>query len=222
MKIAIIVRTRYYEVNNSKKKEVFLKYNYIDCLTKLGVLLIPILSEYNMEHIVDYCDALLITGGPNHIHPRYYGEEPNPNIEYIIDEFPLVKKAVTLFSEVKKPILGICAGMQELNVIFGGTLYQNIPNHYLTKGTDKNINHKVKIEKNSFLHKVYKTDSITVNSYHHQAIKDLAPGFFVSAISYDGYVEGIEKDNLIGIQWHPEIMKDLNLFKKFIDEFLNK
>ena len=189
---------------------------------KLGILLIPILSENNMEQIVDYCDALLITGGPNNIYPAYYGEQPDSNIEYKIDEFPLVKKAVTLFSKVEKPILGICAGIQELNVIFGGTLYQNIPNHYLTEKTSTNTMHTVRIEKNSFLYKVYNRESITVNSYHHQAIKDLAPNFSVSAVSSDGYIEGIEKGNLIGVQWHPEIMNDLNFFEKFINEYISK
>ena len=222
MRMAIIARSRYYETNNNLKKEIFLKNYYIECLTKLGVLLIPILSENNMEQIVDYCDALLITGGPNNIYPRYYGEKPDPNINYEIDEFPLVKKAVTLFSKVEKPILGICAGIQELNVIFGGTLYQNIPNHYLTEKTSINTTHTIKIEKNSFLHKVYKSDSITVNSYHHQAIKDLAPDFHVSAVSSDGYIEVIEKGNVIGVQWHPEIMKDLNFFKKFINKYIIK
>lgn len=222
MRMAIITRSRYYETNNNLKKEIFLKNYYIECLTKLGVLLIPILSENNMEQIVDYCDALLITGGPNNIYPSYYGEQPDPNIEYKIDEFPLVKKAVTLFSKVEKPILGICAGIQELNVIFGGTLYQNIPNHYLTQKTSTNTMHTVRIEKKSFLHKVYQSDSINVNSYHHQAIKDLAPNFSVSAISSDGYIEGIEKGNMIGVQWHPEIMKDLNFFEKFINEYIKE
>lgn len=220
MRMAIITRSRYYETNNNLKKEIFLKNYYIECLTKLGVLLIPILSENDMEQIVDYCDALLITGGPNNIYPGYYGEQPDPNIEYKIDEFPLVKKTVTLFSKVEKPILGICAGIQELNVIFGGTLYQNIPNHYLTQKTSTNTMHTVRIEKKSFLHKVYQSDSINVNSYHHQAIKDLAPNFSVSAISSDGYIEGIEKGNMIGVQWHPEIMKDLNFFEKFINEYI--
>lgn len=222
MKMAIIARSRYYETNNNLRKEIFIKNYYIECLTKLGILLIPILSENNMEQIVDYCDALLITGGPNNIYPAYYGEQPDSNIEYKIDEFPLVKKAVTLFSKVEKPILGICAGIQELNVIFGGTLYQNIPNHYLTEKTSTNTMHTVRIEKNSFLYKVYNRESITVNSYHHQAIIDLAPNFSVSAVSSDGYIEGIEKGNLIGVQWHPEIMNDLNFFEKFINEYISK
>ena len=222
MKMAIIARSRYYETNNNLRKEIFIKNYYIECLMKLGILLIPILSENNMEQIVDYCDALLITGGPNNIYPAYYGEQPDSNIEYRIDEFPLVKKAVTLFSKVEKPILGICAGIQELNVIFGGTLYQNIPNHYLTEKTSTNTMHTVRIEKNSFLYKVYNRESITVNSYHHQAIKDLAPNFSVSAVSSDGYIEGIEKGNLIGGQWHPEIMNDLNFFEKFINEYISK
>ena len=222
MKMAIIARSRYYETNNNLRKEIFIKNYYIECFTKLGILLIPILSENNMEQIVDYCDALLITGGPNNIYPAYYGEQPDSNIEYKIDEFPLVKKAVTLFSKVEKPILGICAGIQELNVIFGGTLYQNIPNHYLTEKTSTNTMHTVRIEKNSFLYKVYNRESITVNSYHHQAIKDLAPNFSVSAVSSDGYIEGIEKGNLIGVQWHPEIMNDLNFFEKFIIKYISK
>lgn len=222
MKMAIIARSRYYETNNNLRKEIFIKNYYIECLMKLGILLIPILSENNMEQIVDYCDALLITGGPNNIYPAYYGEQPDSNIEYRIDEFPLVKKAVTLFSKVEKPILGICAGIQELNVIFGGTLYKNIPNHYLTEKTSTNTMHTVRIEKNSFLYKVYNRESITVNSYHHQAIKDLAPNFSVSAVSSDGYIEGIEKGNLIGVQWHPEIMNDLNFFEKFINEYISK
>lgn len=222
MRMAIIARTRYYETSNGLKKELFLKYYYVDCLTKLGVLLIPIVSENNMEQIVDYCDALLITGGPNHVYPSYYDEKNDSNINYNIDEFPLVKKAVTLFSKVEKPILGICAGIQELNVIFGGTLYQNIPNHYLTGKPSTNTMHTIKIEKDSFLHRVYESDSIKVNSYHHQAIKDLASDFSISAISSDGYIEEIEKGNIIGVQWHPEIMNDLNFFEKFINEYVKK
>lgn len=80
---------------------MFLKNYYVDCLTKLGVLLIPIVSENNMEQIVDYCDALLITGGPNHVYPSYYGENSVSNINYNIDEFPLVKKLSLCLTKLK-------------------------------------------------------------------------------------------------------------------------
>ena len=98
--------------------------------------------------------------------------------------------------------------MQELNVIFGGTLFQSIPNHNLKDQS----NHMLNLEKDSFLHKIYKKDKIKVNSYHKQAIKDVAPGFRIVAICDDGTIEGIEKDNIIGVQWHPESVLDMELF----------
>ena len=115
-----------------------------------------------------------------------------------------------------QPILGICAGIQEINVIFGGTLNQDIPNHKL-KDQSK---HNVKLTMKSFLYDVYKSESIKVNSYHKQSIKDLAPEFKITAISDDGIIEGIEKDNIVAVQWHPEVLYDMNFFGSFIEKFL--
>lgn len=105
--------------------------------------------------------------------------------------------------------------MQELNVIFGGTLFQSIPNHNLKDQS----NHMLNLEKDSFLHKIYKKDKIKVNSYHKQAIKDVAPGFRIVARCDDGTIEGIEKDNIIGVQWHPESVLDMELFEGFVKIF---
>ena len=77
-------------------------------------------------------------------------------------------------------------------------------------------------ETNNNLKKEIFLKNYYINYYHHQAIKDLAPDFHVSAVSSDGYIEGIEKGNVIGVQWHPEIMKDLNFFKKFINKYIIK
>lgn len=122
---------------------------------------------------------------------------------------------MTCFQKKNKPILGICAGIQEINVIFGGSLNQLIVNHEL-KDQSK---HKVKLHENSFLYKVYNTDYIEVNSYHKQSIKDLAPNFNITAISDDGTIEGIEKDNIIAVQWHPEALRDIKFFKEFINTY---
>ena len=108
------------------------------------------------------------------------------------------------------------SGIQELNVIFGGTLFQSIPNHNL-KDQSKHI---INIEEDSFLYKIYKKDKLEVNSYHEQAIKDVAPGFRIVARCDDGTIEGIEKDNVIGVQWHPESVLDMEIFEGFVTKKL--
>ena len=186
-KIAIIERLE----NNGKRKPFNIVYyldsSYRKIFDKLDVILIPVISERNIEEISNICDGLILTGSANDVHPKYYNEE-------------------------NKPILGICAGIQELNVIFGGTLFQSIPNHNL-KDQSKHI---INIEEDSFLYKIYKKDKLEVNSYHKQAIKDVAPGFRIVARCDDGTIEGIEKDNVIGVQWHPESVLDMEIFEGFV------
>ncbi len=216
MKFAIIER-----IENCEDKKPFNKRYYLDNCFKeifdeLDILLIPVISEKNLDEICNMCDGLVLTGSPNDVHPKYYGEQPIK--EYKIDEYGLVKNIVKLFNDAHKPILGICAGIQELNVIFGGTLNQDIPNHRL-KDQSK---HKVSLVEDTFLYDVYKNKMIEVNSYHNQSVKDLAPGFKVSVMSEDGIIEGIEKENIIGVQWHPEVLHDMQLFSSFIERFLNK
>lgn len=216
MKIAIVER-----IENNDEKEPFNRDYYLSdwfrkIFDELGILLIPVISEKNLNEIVDMCDGLVLTGSANDVHPKYYGDIPTK--EYKIDEYGLIKNIVELFSNANKPILGICAGIQEINVVFGGTLYQKIPNHYLRDQS----HHTIKLNKNSFLYDIYKENQIEVNSYHKQAIKDLAPNFKITAISDDGIIEGIEKDNIIAVQWHPEVLFDIKLFKGFIEKFFNK
>ncbi len=213
-KIAIIERIEHYEKGRLFDKRYILNSSFKEIFDELEILLIPVVSEKNLDEICNLCDGLILTGSRNDVHPKYYKEEPIEGKSYDgFDEYTLVKKIVKLFSLQGKPILGICAGIQELNVIFGGSLNQLIPNHNLT---DKS-KHKVKLDKNSFLYKVYDNDCIEVNSYHLQCIKDLAPGFNIIAVSEDGIIEGIEKDNIIGVQWHPEVLYDIELFRNFVN-----
>lgn len=217
MKIAIIGRMKDKEENIPFNKEYVLNNSFREIFDELGILLIPVISNKNLDEICAMCDGLVLTGSINDVHPKYYNEEPIKEKEYKYDEYPLIKNIVNLFVTANKPILGICAGLQEINVIFGGTLYQKITNHFL--GDEST--HKAKLNKDSFLYKVYNEESININSYHRQAIKNVAPNFKVTARSEDGIIEGIEKDNIIAVQWHPETLKDIKLFRKFIETFLD-
>ena len=95
---------------------------------KLNILLFPIVSDKNLEKVCEICDGLIVTGSCIDIPPHYYNEEPIPEKNYDIDEFKLDKAAIELFSSANKPILGICGGLQSINVCFGGSLDQKIEN----------------------------------------------------------------------------------------------
>ena len=180
---------------------------------ELGFLLFPVLSQTQLETVVQLCDGLILPGSGNHIHPAYYGEAPLAGIDYTTDEFELDRAALLRFAERGKPILGICGGMQSINVAFGGSLCQDIPGHDLDDET-----HPIQVEKASFLGKACKGVE-QVNSFHRQAVRETAEGFEVTARSGDGVVEAIERDNIVGVQWHPERAGDLDFFRLFLREF---
>lgn len=206
MMLAIVER-----IENEKNRYTLSK-DYKDIFDELDILLFPIVSEKNLEKVSSLCDGLIVTGTANDINPKYYHEEPLEGKNYDIDEFKLDKKAIQLFSDAGKPILGICGGLQSINVYFGGSLNQYIENHAL-----KNELHDIEVKENSFLDKTYNTNIIKVNSLHHQSIKKVAAGFKITAYAPDGTIEAIEKDNIIAVQWHPEMMNDLKFFENFIE-----
>lgn len=100
-----------------------------------------------------------------------------------------------------------------MNVYFGGTLKQHIENH---SSEDTLIKHNINIEEDSFLYSLYGKSS-EVNTIHHQSINRVANGFKITATAEDGTIEAIEKGNLIGVQWHPEVDFEYNTFKKFLE-----
>ena len=102
--------------------------------------------------------------------------------------------------------------MQSLNIYHGGSLKQHIDNH---TSKEKLVRHTIDTEENSFVHSLY-GNKAEVNSIHHQAIKNVGEGFKVTAVSEDGTIEAIEKGNLIGVQWHPEVDFEVDTFKKFL------
>lgn len=177
---------------------------YIDAANNCGGIAI---AQYCPEASTDY-DGLILCGGSD-IDPGYYGEEVNGSVNIDKDrdraEFALVKA----FVDAKKPIMGICRGFQLLNVAFGGSLYQDLPNaKEHSSFSNYDLVHAVTAKKGSFAHKLY-GESFWVNSSHHQAVNRLGDGFEAVMTASDGKtVEAIQHNslNIFGVQWHPERM----------------
>lgn len=191
---------------------------YVHAVTASGgaPLFIPLVREQAViESLAAKLDGLVLTGGPD-INPLYFHSEPHPNLGLVDQEQDELELSITkLAMEANIPILGICRGIQVLNVANGGTLYQDIFSEAATPSLLKHrqqapmttLTHSMKIEPGTGLHEMLQQTTILVNSHHHQAVKDVAPGFRVTARATDGLIEGIElasRKFVVGVQWHPE------------------
>lgn len=217
MILAIVGRWENFKGQEPFHQRYYLTQFFKDIFEKLDIVLFPIMSAQKIEEISALCDGLIVTGSAIDIRPEYYGEENLQKGNFEVDEYQEVSKMIAHFAKQQKPILGICGGMQDINVYFGGSLNQYVANHDL-----KGEKHLVKIEENSFLYDVYKKNEMAVNSFHHQAVKEIAQGFAVTAVSQDGVIEAIEKDNMVAVQWHPEQMGDMAFFEKFAEKYLDR
>ena len=176
----------------------------------------------------------MVLSGGRDVDPHFYGEEPLEKLEAIFPERDVHETAlIKAATDLKKPIFAICRGMQILNVVYGGTLYQDISyapgehiKHYQI-GTPYQATHSIKIDKSSTLFRMAdKLEVERVNSFHHQALKKLADGLKVVATAPDGIIEAVEGTNedgmfILGVQFHPEMMYDKStfarsMFKRFI------
>lgn len=221
--------------NYSKYPWYAIRKNYCDQIVAAGG--IPILLPYCLDLVEEYADkldGLLIPGGDFDIPPFYYGDEAvhervTTNLERTEFEFALAK----VIRAHHKPILGICGGMQLLNVIFGGTLMQHIPDEISECLLHEQPNprcepgHAINIIPHTHLYRLAQSEIFPVNSAHHQAVKKVAPGFRINALADDGVVEGIEIDTpiedtetfIMGVQWHPEFNispLDCTIFDHFV------
>lgn len=188
-------------------------------------------DKSNCGQIISMLDGLLAPGGHD-IDPEFYGEKKMDECGKITryeDEYDmeLVKEAV----KQRKPVLGICRGMQLINVLYGGTLYQDIPTQYDTEiihmRTETGVEryHTVTTEKESYLAEVLKeTENIKVNTSHHQAVKELAKGFRVAAKAPDGIIEAMENGDasILCVQWHPERLQDMKIYQNLMKDFVDR
>lgn len=207
-----------------------LRENYANSVAVYGG--IPILLPYNKENIDSYAqliDGLLITGGDFDIDPLHYGQKVMSdkikiNNERTDFEIALLER----FMPLKKPILGICGGMQLINVFMGGSLIQDIEEQINSSIHQQKIpnhipSHNIRILKETFFDKITETPEVIVNSTHHQAIHRLGKNIMPLAVADDGIVEAIQVINhkfCIGVQWHPEYL-NTDLDKKIFQAFLH-
>ncbi len=192
---------------------------YCTSILKAGgvPLIIPPYEEKDaLLNTLDRLDGILLTGGAD-INPLYLGEEPVNalhGINYRRDRQELL--LTRLAADRQLPMLGICRGIQVMTAALGGKLYQDI---YTQTGTqpikhDQQLDravpsHTVRVERDTLLYSIFGTGELAVNSFHHQAVKEAAPGFRVCATATDGIVEAVESTeykSMLGVQWHPECM----------------
>lgn len=196
--------------------------------------LIPLeLGERAWHSIYRRLDGLLFPGGVD-VHPSHYGEKAHPKLGRVDDELDEAELVLARWAlEDGLPILAICRGIQLINVAAGGSLYQDLPAQFpaalrhtcpAPETPRDHRAHPVRIEPETRLVAALGTQELEVNSRHHQAIKDLAPGFAITARAPDGVIEGIEQEAapfVVGVQWHPENLtaddtRMLALFQEFV------
>ena len=193
---------------------------YVRAVSQAGgtPVILPVTDDDDLVGTyVSLLDGLLLSGGDD-VPPEAYGREPLPQTRTLSPKRHRFEKAmVEAWLRTDKPILGICRGLQEVNVVCGGTLVQDIPTqvgtgviHRAPKGSPPAA-HTVKVEPGTTLRSLLSIAAVRVNSNHHQAAGDVAKGLRVSARSPDGVIEALEfTDGRFGllVQWHPERIED--------------
>lgn len=221
---------------DSIKKSIWMYPGYPQGITAAGgipVILSILNCDEDIEAIADRLDGFVFSGGQD-VDPRYYGEAL---LKYSDEIYPprdqLELRLLRAVMDRDKPILGVCRGLQLINVALGGTLYQDInkqvkrdlPIQHFQQNNYEYPVHEVNIETDSRLYEIIGTETIRVNSMHHQAIARLAPQLIAAAASGDGLVEAVEIRNLsfgLAVQWHPEFLwqqdeNTLKILQAFVD-----
>lgn len=199
---------------DSGSDQYLLAAQYVQAIEREGgiAVILPAAGEFDRP-LRSICDGLMLTGGGD-LDPGLFSEEPHPKLGWVDPERD--KFEISLIQRAKSedlPVLGICRGMQMLNVALGGNMYQDLESQaphalrHMQRRPPERVSHRVWVEEGTRLFHIIRRRRIWTNSLHHQAIKDPAPGFTVSARADDGVAEAIELPGdlfFLGVQWHPE------------------
>ncbi|MBS4174683.1 gamma-glutamyl-gamma-aminobutyrate hydrolase family protein [Bacillus sp. FJAT-49736] len=220
-------------VNYNGYESSMLPISYCEAITNAGG--IPVIIAVSKEEMaaqwLNVCDGIILSGGED-MDPSSYHEEPHPKLKKTIlarDQFEV--GLVQAARKQKIPILAICRGVHIMNVAMDGTIMQDIesivPNciQHTQKASSKTPSHSIKINENSLLFSILGLHEARVNSFHHQAVNNVAPGLKVTARANDGIIEAIEAMNMengwmLGVQWHPEEMGMDYQMDRLFSEFI--
>jgi putative glutamine amidotransferase len=205
--------------------------NYCGAVARAGGLPVPLPHEPELaEAYLATLDALVITGGAFDVDPALFGDATRHDSVVTKDRRTAFELAITRGALARDmPVLGICGGQQLLNVVLGGTLIQHIPDEVAGALAHEQPNprdqpsHAVRITAGTLLHRITGAAAMSVNSAHHQAVREVAQGVVIDAVAPDGVIEGIElpaKRFCLGVQWHPEFAidpGDAKIFDAFIE-----
>jgi putative glutamine amidotransferase len=181
----------------------------------IPLLLPPLVDQDELLDCAVRLNAILLSGGGD-VHPSLFGEQPHWKLgefDPVRDDFEI--RMLRIMIDLGKPVLGICRGIQVINVAMGGSLYQDLASQqpqslqHQQEAPRWYPTHAVTVRQGSRLLDILGTAQIHVNSLHHQAVKEVAPGLQATAWADDGVIEGVEAPGhpwLLGVQWHPEGM----------------
>src|SRR4051794_5947985 len=227
------INTDYRAVAKGRTPHSYMHSGYFDCLlaaNALPVIIPPLTKEHDLAPILDKLDGVMLTGGDD-LDPKKMGLAPHPSVQVIPERRESADRLLCkLVQQRKIPTLGIGLGMQELNVLNGGSLYVHLPEelpkcipHYDPHGGAHR--HTVVMQPKTRMAEIYGPGEIRVNSYHHQGVRKLAPNFRVAALAPDGLIEAFEGKEpgwwVAGVQWHPENEGHISLDMQLIEAFVH-
>lgn len=232
MKIGITFSHPHYPSNPQHQQRIA---RYVDAVNDAGGEGIPLWRPRNKNSeklearatkLARQLDGLIVSGGRD-LDPALFGEELNPKakVNLVHPLRPAFEaELVRIFREHKKPLFGICYGCQFFNVFGGGTLLQDVPLQWPNAIAHSDARHRVRLEKNSLLHRFIGQREFEVASSHHQAIARTATGTRITAHAPDGIIEAIELDDdplWIGVQWHPECDRESLATQRLFGAFIS-
>lgn len=229
------ISTNFHTVDKGKflgMERIYVNKDYADAVVKAGgipLLLPPVADRNAVTRYVEICDGFILSGGGD-INPILYGATPHPCIEEFHTGLDRAQWALTEeILKTDKPLLAICRGIQLLNVVLGGTLWQDITAigrpvmSHSQYSPREDIFHPVNIERDSILGRLF-GEKLEVNSFHHQCLNRLGDQLKITAKAPDGVIEAVEMSGhsfVAGVQWHPEMLlcgsdQMLPLFRQLI------